>query len=140
MPPPSTGWRALIVPLFGFANAGVPLGPGIVARLFSPLPIAVALALFLGKQAGVYAAVRLMVASGMAARPARASWAQLYGVALLCGIGFTMSLFVGALAFPDPARLDAVKLGVLAGSALSALCGFAVLRLASRRKPARKSG
>ncbi len=124
----------LVVPLFGFANAGVPLGAGIVARLAAPLPIAVALALFLGKQAGVYAAVRLMVACGAASRPARASWTQLYGVALLCGIGFTMSLFVGALAFPDAARLDAVKLGVLAGSALSAICGFAVLRLAGRRR------
>lgn len=122
----------LVVPLFGFANAGVPLGPGLLARIATPLPIAVALALFLGKQAGVFAGVRLMVALGLARRPSRASWGQIYGVALLCGIGFTMSLFIGALAFPDAAHLDAVKLGVLVGSALSAVAGFAVLRLAGR--------
>jgi len=128
-------WSAyLIVPLFGFANAGVPLGGMGLAQLFAPLPLGIAAGLFLGKQIGIYASVRLAVKCGLAARPAGASWRQVYGVALLCGIGFTMSLFIGGLAFPgDPARIEAAKVGVLLGSILSALAGYAVLRFAPRR-------
>ena len=119
-------WVAFgIVPLFGFANAGVALGGGISA--FAPLPLAIALGLFLGKQAGVFGSVWLAVRLKFATRPAGASWAQVYGVALLCGIGFTMSLFIGGLAFPVQPHADSVKVGVLLGSLLSALGGFAVL-------------
>jgi Na+:H+ antiporter, NhaA family len=118
-----------IVPLFGFANAGVALGG---VNVFAPLPLAIALGLFLGKQAGIFGSVRLAVGLGFAQKPAKASWLQVYGVALLCGIGFTMSLFIGGLAFADPAPADEVKTGVLAGSLLSALAGFAVLRVAKR--------
>ena len=74
----------------------------------------------------------LAIRAGLADLPARASWAQFYGIALLCGIGFTMSLFIGLLAFPDPALQDEVKVGVLAGSLVSALCGAALLSLAKR--------
>ena len=87
-----------------------------------------------GKQLGVFGAMRGAVALGLARKPWGASWAQLYGVALLAGIGFTMSLFIGGLAFRDPILVEEVKVGVLAGSALSALAGFAVLRLASARR------
>lgn len=125
----------VVVPLFGFANAGVSLAGVGPARLLAPLPLAIMLALFLGKQAGVFAAIRLAAASRFAEPPTGASWAQVYGVALLCGIGFTMSLFIGALAFPDAAMLDEVKIGVLAGSGISAIAGFAVLRLAARASP-----
>jgi Na+:H+ antiporter, NhaA family len=119
-------WVAFgIVPLFGFANAGVALGGGISA--FAPLPLAIALGLVLGKQAGVFGSVWLAVRLKFATRPAGASWAQVYGVALLCGIGFTMSLFIGGLAFPAQPQADSVKVGVLLGSLLSALGGFAVL-------------
>ncbi len=117
----------VIVPLFGLANAGVALGG---VNLLATLPLAIALGLFLGKQAGIFGSVWLSVKLGLAQRPARASWLQIYGVALLCGIGFTMSLFIGGLAFADPALNDAVKAGVLAGSLLSAVAGYAVLRLA----------
>ncbi|RVT90789.1 Na+/H+ antiporter NhaA [Sphingomonas crocodyli] len=124
-------WVAFaIVPLFGFANAGVALGGIGWAQVFAPLPVAVALGLFLGKQIGIFASVRTAVALGWAGRPGGASWTQVYGVALLCGIGFTMSLFIGGLAFSDPILIDEVKIGVLAGSILSAITGFAVLRLA----------
>ncbi len=118
-----------IVPLFGFANAGVALGG---VSLLAPLPLAIALGLFLGKQAGIFGSVRLAVALGIARKPAKSSWLQVYGVALLCGIGFTMSLFIGGLAFADPALADEVKTGVLAGSLLSALAGYGVLRMAKQ--------
>ena len=123
-------WVAFgIVPLFGFANAGVTLG-GAAAAL-APLPLAIALGLFLGKQAGVFGSVWLAVRLKLATRPARASWAQVYGVSLLCGIGFTMSLFIGGLAFPTGADADAVKIGVLLGSLFSAVAGVIVLLLAA---------
>ena len=122
----------LIVPLFGFANAGVPLAGVGWRDLLAPLPLGVAAGLVIGKQAGVFASVRIAVALGFARRPKGADWWQLYGVALLAGIGFTMSLFIGGLAFGDAARGDAVRIGVLAGSCLSALAGAAVLALAAR--------
>ncbi|CAN5453303.1 Na+/H+ antiporter NhaA [soil metagenome] len=131
-------WVAFaIVPLFGFANAGVSLGGFTLSNVTDPVPLGVALGLFLGKQAGIFGTVWLLVRLGWAERPRDASWAQVYGVALLCGIGFTMSLFIGALAFGDGSHLnDEAKLGVLAGSILSAIAGWAVLRWAAGR-PAR---
>lgn len=124
------GWVAFgVVPLFGFANAGVSLAGLGLAQLTAPLPLAVAGGLFLGKQVGVFGALVACARLGIARRPAGASWAQTYGMCLLCGIGFTMSLFVGGLAFADPSLLDAVKIGVLGGSLLSALAGCAVLAL-----------
>ena len=128
-------WNAyVVVPLFGFANAGVALGGLGLAGLLAPLPLAVAAGLFIGKQVGILAAVMLAEKTGFARRPEGASTLQLWGMALLCGIGFTMSLFIGALAFPgDPLLVDEAKIGVLAGSLLSALAGYTVLRLASAR-------
>jgi NhaA family Na+:H+ antiporter len=117
-----------ILPIFGFANAGVAFGD---APLWAPLPLGVALGLFVGKQIGVFGAMRGAVALGLAEKPDGAGWAQLYGVALLAGIGFTMSLFIGGLAFRDPVLIEEVKMGVLAGSLLSALAGYGVLRLAA---------
>lgn len=115
-----------VVPLFGFVSAGVALGGG---SLVTPLPLGILLGLFLGKQIGVFGAIWLAVRTGLAPKPAGTSWPQIYGTALLCGIGFTMSLFIGALAFPgDAARIDAAKIGTLAGSFLAALAGWAVLR------------
>jgi len=119
-----------IVPLFGFVSAGVHL-PGF-APLLQPLPLAVMLGLFVGKQLGVFAAIRIGDAMGICCRPENASWPQIYGASILCGVGFTMSLFIGGLAFPDqPEAVDAAKIGTLAGSLLSALLGWAVLRASS---------
>jgi NhaA family Na+:H+ antiporter len=125
-------WVAfLVVPLFGFANAGVSLTGFDPAVLLSPLPLGVAAGLVAGKQIGIFAAVRLSVALGLATRPRGAGWLQIYGVALLCGIGFTMSLFIGGLAFPGhPELAEQAKIGTLAGSLLSALAGYALLRFA----------
>ena len=123
----------LIVPLFGFANAGVTFGNDSV---FAALPLAVGLGLFLGKQIGIFSSIWLAVKLKLAPKPAGASWAQIYGVALLCGIGFTMSLFIGNLAFPGAAEVDAVKIGVLTGSGLSALLGWLMLRFCRSTKRA----
>lgn len=121
----------LIVPLFGFANAGVALGGIGLDNLLAPLPLGIALGLFLGKQVGIFGSVWISVKLGLASRPKDANWIQVYGVSLLCGIGFTMSLFIGGLAFADAAMADAVKIGVLMGSIASALLGYTVLRFAS---------
>ena len=121
----------VILPLFGFANAGVELGGHLDDYFATPLPLAIALGLFLGKQLGVFGAIWLCVRLGIGSKLRGATWLQVYGVCLLCGIGFTMSLFIGGLAFPlSPERIDAAKLGILLGSLISAIAGFAVLRLA----------
>lgn len=125
----------LIVPLFGFANAGVSLEGVGLASLAAPLPLGIALGLFVGKQLGIFGSVWAAVKLGIAVRPKDASWAQVYGVALLCGIGFTMSLFIGGLAFTDAAQGDAVKIGVLMGSLLSAVAGYLVLRIVAQHSP-----
>jgi Na+:H+ antiporter, NhaA family len=119
-----------IAPLFAFASAGVDLS-GVGMALFEPLPLAVMLGLLIGKQAGVFAAVRIGAAMGVCCRPGGASWPQVYGASVLCGIGFTMSLFIGGIAFDSPAQVDAAKIGTLAGSLLSAIIGWAVLRASS---------
>ena len=125
-------WVAyLIVPLFGFANAGVSLRGFAWQTLFAPLPLGIATALFIGKQIGIFGSVRAAVALGIAKRPRGTNWLQIYGVSLLCGIGFTMSLFIGGLAFEDPALADAVKIGVLGGSILSAAVGYFVFLAAA---------
>jgi NhaA family Na+:H+ antiporter len=122
----------LVLPLFGFANAGVTLSGLELRALLDPLTLGVALGLFLGKQLGVFGCVFAAAKLGLATRPAHAGWTQVYGVALLCGVGFTMSLFIGLLAFDAEAAQTHAKLGVLAGSLASALAGAIVLLLAPR--------
>ncbi len=127
-------WSAfLVVPVFGFANAGVPLGGLPADALFAPVTLGVAMGLFLGKQIGVFAFTWLAVRLRWADCPEDANWAQVYGASILCGVGFTMSLFIGLLAFPaSPVLQGEVKLGVLTGSLLSAVLGAAVLAQACR--------
>ena len=98
--------------------------------LLTPVPLGIAAGLFVGKQVGVMAASWLAVKRGWAAWPAGATLVQMYGVAVLCGIGFTMSLFIGGLAFTSDNLQNYVRLGVFSGSALAALAGFLVLRFA----------
>lgn len=119
----------LIVPLFGFANAGVSFAGMSLSALAEPVPLGVALGLFVGKQLGVFLTSAAVIAAGLATLPAQATWKQMYGLAALCGIGFTMSLFIGLLAFPDsPLLQDQLKLGVLAGSLASTLLAVLLLR------------
>lgn len=127
----------LVLPLFAFAKAGVSFGGLSLEQLFAPLVIGIALGLFLGKQIGVFGAAWLASALKIGRRPTGATWLELYGVSLLCGVGFTMSLFIGVLAFPgaiDSPQQVEVKLGVLGGSLLSAVVGAAVLGFAGRRR------
>ncbi|WP_434674909.1 Na+/H+ antiporter NhaA [Pseudomonas sp. R4-84] len=129
-------WVAfLIMPIFGFANAGVSLAGVSLSNLLDPVPLGVAAGLLLGKQLGVFTFALVAIKTGLAQMPTHSSWRQVYGVALLCGIGFTMSLFIGNLAFPGAQLLiDEVKVGVLAGSTLAALAGILVLRFCATSK------
>ncbi|MGD9918551.1 MAG: Na+/H+ antiporter NhaA [Paenirhodobacter sp.] len=122
----------LIVPIFAFANAGVDLSGMGLGDLFQPLPLGIALGLVLGKQLGVFGMTFALVRWGLARLPSATSWMQLYGIACLAGIGFTMSLFIGSLNFETDAQMNAVRIGVLVGSLISALLGYAILRLAPR--------
>lgn len=126
-----------IMPLFAFVNAGVALQGLSMSDLLDPLPIGIVLGLFVGKQLGVMAFTWLSVRVGLCRLPDGVTWRQTYGVACLTGIGFTMSLFIGTLAFDSPQQLDAVRLGVLMASACSAVVGVAILRAAISDKPAR---
>ena len=127
-------WSAwLIMPVFAFANAGLPLSGLSLSSLLQPVSLGIAAGLFVGKQIGILLGAGLLIVLGIAAMPTGGSWRGLYGVAILGGIGFTMSLFIGTLAFDDAVYGTQVKLGVLAGSLLSAVMGYLVLRLAPRR-------
>ena len=119
-----------ILPLFAFANAGVSLEGVSLASLLEPVPLGIAAGLFLGKLAGVFVASFAMIRLGGASLPEGAGWGGLLGVSLLCGIGFTMSLFIAGLAFEgaDPAYMAQARLGILLGSLASALVGYALLR------------
>lgn len=120
-----------IVPLFGFTNAGVSLGGLTMDHILSPLPLGIAAGLFFGKQIGIFGAIWLSVKCGIAGMLRGATWLQIYGISALCGIGFTMSLFISGLAFAHNALFqDEAKVGILMGSVLSALVGFLVLRFA----------
>jgi NhaA family Na+:H+ antiporter len=127
-------WVAyLVLPLFGFANAGMALSGMSAGDLVNDLPLGIAAALFLGKQLGVFTFTWAAIRLGLADCPKDASMTQLYGVSILCGIGFTMSLFIGLLAFAGDHHLqDEVKLGVLLGSLLSALSGALVIKVTRR--------
>lgn len=123
----------VIVPIFGFANAGVSFA-GVTTGVFSePLTMGVAAGLLLGKLFGVLGTVALLVKLKLADLPAQASWGQMMGVSFLCGIGFTMSLFIGLLAFSDPIVQDHVKIGILMGSAAAGGLGALFLSLFGRR-------
>ena len=128
-----------ILPLFAFTAAGVPLSGRAWADLVSPITLGVAAGLFLGKQAGVLGVSFVMIRAGLARRPTGASWIELWGVSLLCGIGFTMSLYIAALAFPGAVSQahDQAILGVLIGSLISAGAGVGVLSVAARARIAR---
>jgi NhaA family Na+:H+ antiporter len=127
-------WSAwVIMPVFASANAGLSLAGLSLSSLLQPVSLGIVAGLFLGKQIGILLGAGLLIALGIAAMPNGSSWRRLHGVAILGGVGFTMSLFIGTLAFDDGAHQAQVRLGVLAGSLLSAAAGYLVLRLAPGR-------
>ncbi|WPZ33433.1 Na+/H+ antiporter NhaA [Thalassobaculum sp. OXR-137] len=121
-------WVAfMILPLFAFANAGVPLAGMSVSDLFAPVPLGIAAGLVVGKPIGILGACWIAVRLGWANLPDGVNWLKLYGVSQLAGIGFTMSLFIGTLAFSDPALQSAVRIGVLGGTIVSIVLGMTAL-------------
>ncbi len=127
-----------VLPIFAFANAGVALGMITMDSILQTVPLGIAAGLFFGKQIGVFGASFLAVKLGLAKLPDKVSWLQIYGVALLCGIGFTMSLFIGSLAFDyssGEVKPFDERIGILIGSLLSAIAGTLVLRFASKAQP-----
>ncbi len=126
----------LVIPIFGFANAGVSFAGLSLGVLGDNLTLGVALGLLVGKLVGVFGSAWLVIRSGLADMPMGAGTFQLVGISLLCGIGFTMSLFIGLLAFADyPALQEEVKVGILCGSIAAGILGYAVLRVAPRDVP-----
>lgn len=117
-----------VLPIFAFANAGVSLSGLSFADLMAPVPLGIALGLFVGKQVGVFGFTYIAVKSGLATLPEGVRWVHVYGVACLAGIGFTMSLFIGGLSYSDPQLASEVRIGVLLGSILSGLVGYLTLR------------
>ena len=131
-------WVAFgIMPVFAFANAGVPLAGLSLKDLLNPVPLGILTGLFLGKQIGILLFSRLAVLVGVASLPSGARWRELYGVAILCGIGFTMSLFIASLAFEQGglAYSGTERLGILLGSLLSGVVGYVVLKWMLRSTP-----
>lgn len=126
----------LILPLFAFSAAGFSLRHMGLSDLFGPIALGVAAGLFFGKQIGVFGASALVIGLKLARRPTGATWVELYGLSLLCGIGFTLSLFIGQLAFPlsDAAAAAQVRIGVVAGSLASMIAGMSVLAWAQSRR------
>ncbi len=126
-------WVAfLVVPIFALANAGVTLTGLEPSALVAPLPLGIALGLLIGKQLGIAGFAWLAVKTGISSMPEAIGWRQIWGLSLIAGIGFTMSLFIGNLAFASPEQIDAVKLGVLSGSLVAAMAGVAILRAAGK--------
>ncbi len=125
----------LVLPAFAFANSGLNLFEMSADMVRDPVTLGIVAGLFLGKQLGIFAGAGVLIGLGLARLPSGARWIQLYGASLCGGIGFTMSLFIGTLAFQGEEHASLVRFGVLAGSLLSAMAGWVVLRL-SRRAPA----
>lgn len=130
---PVTAW--LVLPLFALFNAGVGLDGSLSAALSSRVSLGILVGLFLGKQMGVWLACWLAVRTGRAALPPGVTLTHVWGASVLAGIGFTMSIFVAGLAFPDEKLLGAAKLGILAASALAGAAGYLALRVVLRRRP-----
>ena len=121
------------MPIFAFANAGVSLKGINLSTVLNPVPLGILCGLFFGKQIGVFLFSYLSVKFNLAQKPNNSNWVSLYAVSVLTGIGFTMSLFVGNLAFANtPMYLDGVKIGVLSGSFLSTLVGYYLLRFSTK--------
>ena len=127
-------WVAfMIMPVFAFANAGVSLAGVSFSDVLAPLPLGIILGLVIGKQAGIFLTILAAVKAGLCRLPQGTTWPQIYGLSALCGIGFTMSLFIGTLAFASPEYAAPVRMGVLGGSIISAIFGYTLMRLCTNK-------
>jgi NhaA family Na+:H+ antiporter len=126
-----------ILPIFAFANSGVSFEGMGFEILWESVPLGIVLGLFFGKQLGVFGLTWLAIKLGIAKLPEQATWMTIYGVSILCGIGFTMSFFIGSLAFTEPEYMNQVRLAVLLASLIAAIVGYLVLLLATK-KPVEK--
>lgn len=124
----------LIMPMFAFTNSGVDLRGFDISMLTAGIPLGIILGLFVGKQLGIFSFIWLAIKTGICQKPNNVTWLHLYGMSLLTGIGFTMSLFIGALAYTDYETISQVRLGVLVASGLSAIVGFLILKMACKQK------
>ncbi len=124
----------LIVPIFAFANSGINLQGFNVGMLTAGLPLGIIMGLLVGKQLGVFGFIWLGSVLKICQKPATVSWAQIYGLSLLTGIGFTMSLFIGTLAYDDPEMMAQIRMGVLTASFFAAIGGFTVLKMTAKNK------
>ena len=124
----------IILPIFAFANAGIDLSGLKMADLMAPVPLGIALGLIIGKQVGIFSVIVLSVKTGLARLPENVSWGQIYGLSVLCGVGFTMSLFISSLAFEQGGIAYAMndRLGIVVGSLISAILGYLILRIFSK--------
>ncbi len=122
----------LVLPIFAFTSAGINFANIAIEDLLNPLPLGIALGLFIGKQIGIFGTTWALIKLKLAHKPEGANWLHIYGVSIIAGIGFTMSLFIGILAFPNEEMQEFVKIGVIGGSLLSTIWGFAVLRAAAK--------
>ena len=127
----------VILPVFAFANAGVPLAGMTIEALLEPVSLGIIAGLFIGKQLGVFSFAWLAIKLKLARLPEKVSWTQLYGAAILCGIGFTMSLFIASLAFEHEGQeyIRQVRLGILTASLLAAVTGYVLLRFTQQKQP-----
>jgi NhaA family Na+:H+ antiporter len=133
-------WVAfMVLPIFAFANAGISFDDLSFSASAAGLPLGIALGLIIGKQIGVFGATWGMIRLGLARMPTNTNFSMLYGVSVLCGIGFTMSLFIGGLAFNEASLAAGVRLGVLSGSLVSGILGCFLLARILRRTSARES-
>ncbi len=132
----------IILPVFAFANAGIDLSGLKLADLMAPVPLGIALGLIIGKQAGIFGIIVLSVKTGLARLPDKVSWPQMYGLSVLCGVGFTMSLFISSLAFEQGGIAYAMndRLGIVVGSLISAILGYLILRIFSKSMTKRPRG
>lgn len=124
----------VILPLFAFANSGISLAGMSISIIADPLPLGIILGLFVGKQLGIFTAAAVMIKLGFARLPHNATWRELYGVCIIGGIGFTMSLFIGMLAFADPYLQLETRVGVMVGSLISGVVGYVFLRAALAKR------
>ncbi|WP_432773180.1 Na+/H+ antiporter NhaA [Francisella salimarina] len=122
-----------ILPIFAFANAGINFSGMSISIIFEPITLGIILGLFVGKQLGIFSILAISKKLKLFKLGESFSSSQIYGISLLCGIGFTMSLFIGTLAFDDNHTLNAIKVGVIVGSLLSGVCGYIVLRFIARK-------